>query len=88
MFVHFFFFMLFCIVPVMTISLFPPQTDGHSVKYTTISHSTAYTAQGIAQSAHIHGKEIAFKAGSLSELVQMSYKNFERLVKPQIVKLT
>ena len=33
--------------------------DNQSVKYTTISHSTAYTAQEIAQSAHIHGKEIA-----------------------------
>jgi len=33
-------------------------------------------------------EEIAFNAGSLSELVRMSYKDFERLVKPKVVKLT
>ncbi|OGX37628.1 MAG: deacylase [Omnitrophica WOR_2 bacterium RIFCSPHIGHO2_02_FULL_52_10] len=33
--------------------------DEQRVKYTVISHSTAYTAQEIAQSAHITGKELA-----------------------------
>lgn len=33
--------------------------DREGVKYVTISHSTAYTAQEIAASAHIPGKEIA-----------------------------
>ncbi len=33
--------------------------DGHGVKYVVISHSPAYTAQGIAASAHIPGKELA-----------------------------
>jgi len=33
--------------------------DSHSVKYTTISHSPAFTAQGIAAQTHIHGKELA-----------------------------
>ena len=33
--------------------------DNHKVKYVTINHSTAYTAQEIAASAHIPGKEIA-----------------------------
>ena len=33
--------------------------DGHGVKYVTISHSKAYTAQEIAASAHIPGKELA-----------------------------
>ena len=33
--------------------------DSHKVKYVTINHSTAYTAQEIAASAHIPGKEIA-----------------------------
>jgi len=33
--------------------------DSHSVKYTVISHSTAYTAQEIAHSSHISGKELA-----------------------------
>ncbi len=33
--------------------------DQQNVKYVTISHSPAYTAQEVAQSAHIKGKELA-----------------------------
>ena len=33
--------------------------DDHHVKYITITHSPAYTAQTVAQSAHIPGKEMA-----------------------------
>lgn len=33
--------------------------DGQGVKYVTVSHSAAYTAQEIAASAHIPGKELA-----------------------------
>lgn len=33
--------------------------DSHNVKYVTIDHSPAYTAQEIAQSAHIRGKDLA-----------------------------
>lgn len=33
--------------------------DRHHVKYVTISHSQAFTAQQIAASAHIPGKELA-----------------------------
>jgi Ala-tRNA(Pro) deacylase len=33
--------------------------DRHKVKYTTINHSTAYTAQEIAAAAHVPGKELA-----------------------------
>jgi Ala-tRNA(Pro) deacylase len=33
--------------------------DEHSIKYTIIKHSSAYTAQEIAASAHISGKELA-----------------------------
>lgn len=138
--------------------------DSQSVKYLVLSHSTAYTAQEIAASAHIPGKdlaktvmvkvdgkiamavlpasyrvdfdqlkktigakdvemaregefqdlfpdselgamppfgnlygmdvyvaeslaedeEIAFNAGSHRELVKLSYKDFERLVKPRV----
>ena len=31
--------------------------DNQDIKYVTIGHSTAYTAQEIAASAHIPGKE-------------------------------
>jgi Ala-tRNA(Pro) deacylase len=33
--------------------------DAHGLKYVVISHSKAYTAQGIAAIAHIPGKELA-----------------------------
>lgn len=33
--------------------------DDHGTKYVVISHSKAYTAQGIAAIAHISGKELA-----------------------------
>ncbi len=33
--------------------------DSQNIKYTSIAHSAAYTAQEIAASAHIHGKELA-----------------------------
>ncbi len=141
--------------------------NDQKVKYVTISHSLAYTAQEIAASAHIHGKDlaktvivkidgdmamavlpasfkldlrrlkkivgakkvelaaekefqdrfqgcalgamppfgnlydmrvyadkslsedekIAFNAGSHTELIQLAYKDFERLVTPKIVTM-
>ncbi len=33
--------------------------DKHNIKYTIIKHSSAYTAQEIAASAHVSGKELA-----------------------------
>jgi Ala-tRNA(Pro) deacylase len=33
--------------------------DRHNIKYVVISHSVAYTAQGIAALTHISGKELA-----------------------------
>ncbi|RJP32968.1 MAG: deacylase [Candidatus Omnitrophota bacterium] len=33
--------------------------DSHNIKYVVISHSPAYTAQEVAASAHIPGKELA-----------------------------
>jgi Ala-tRNA(Pro) deacylase len=142
--------------------------DSHDVRYITIIHSPAYTAQAIAHIAHVSGKElaktvilrvdgrlvmavlpathkvnlevfkkavgagsvelaeerdfldvfpgcelgamppfgnlwdvevfvaerlredetIAFNAGSHTELIQMAYEDFERLVKPKVVPLT
>ncbi len=142
--------------------------DSKDIKYVTISHSTAYTANEVAASAHISGKElaktvmgkidgkktmtvlpasykvdfgllqeavgaskaelaseqefqdmfpgceigamppfgnlygmkvfvdeslcedeeIAFNAGSHTELIRLSYKDFEGLVKPKVVKFS
>ena len=141
--------------------------DEHGVKYVTIRHSRAFTAQEVAASAHIRGdelaktvmvkldgkmamavvpasfhvdlnllrevtggakveiaaeaefrdlfpgcetgamppfgnlygmdvfvseklagdEEIAFNSGTHTELIQLAYKDFERLVKPKVVKL-
>ena len=33
--------------------------DSHNIKYVTISHSVAYTSQGIAALTHIPGRELA-----------------------------
>ena len=33
--------------------------DGSNIKYVTISHSQAFTAQEIAASAHVPGRELA-----------------------------
>jgi Ala-tRNA(Pro) deacylase len=142
--------------------------DSNNIQYVTISHSPAYTAQAIAASAHVSGKElaktvmvkvdgrmamavlpasyqvdfalmkeavgakqlelateaefkdlfsecevgamppfgnlydmqvfaaaklaeddeIAFNAGSHTELIKLAYKDFERLVKPTVVKFS
>ena len=40
--------------------------DGHEVKYVVMSHSKAYTAQGIAAVAHISGKFLAKTVGGIS----------------------
>jgi Ala-tRNA(Pro) deacylase len=37
----------------------PGVLDGHDIKYVVISHSVAYTAQGIAALTHISAKELA-----------------------------
>src|SRR6516162_9612764 len=33
--------------------------DSHNIKYLVISHSLAYTAQGVASLAHVSGKKLA-----------------------------
>jgi Ala-tRNA(Pro) deacylase len=43
----------------MPVSKLKEFLDSHNIAYVTISHSPAYTAQGIAASAHISGKELA-----------------------------
>jgi Ala-tRNA(Pro) deacylase len=152
-------------MPIKTVKKF---LDDNHIKYVTISHSKAYTAQEIAASAHIPGKDvaktvmikidnkmamvvlpasyvvdfdllkkvigsenvvlageeefqnlfpdcevgamppfgnlyqmpvfvarslaededIAFNAGSHTELIKLAYKEFEKLVKPKVVKIS
>jgi Ala-tRNA(Pro) deacylase len=54
--------------------------DSNNVKYTTINHSVAYTAQETAEKTHIHGKELAKTIiaktddGMLMAVLPASYK--------------
>lgn len=43
----------------MPLSSLRQYLDKHEIKYIVISHSVAYTAQGIAALTHIPGKELA-----------------------------
>jgi Ala-tRNA(Pro) deacylase len=43
----------------MPVSKLKEFLDRHSIEYVTITHSPAFTAQGIAASAHVPGKELA-----------------------------
>jgi Ala-tRNA(Pro) deacylase len=43
----------------MTLKKLVEYLDNNKVKYVVITHSTAFTAQDVAQSAHISGKEVA-----------------------------
>jgi Ala-tRNA(Pro) deacylase len=43
----------------MTVAKLKEFLDGNQIKYVSIAHSEAYTAQEIAASAHIPGKELA-----------------------------
>jgi Ala-tRNA(Pro) deacylase len=43
----------------MTLSKLRKFLDSHNIRYLVISHSLAYTAQGVAALAHVSGKELA-----------------------------
>ncbi|MGA2101452.1 MAG: YbaK/EbsC family protein [Candidatus Sulfotelmatobacter sp.] len=43
----------------MTLSKVRSFLDSHQIKYLVISHSLAYTAQGVAALAHVSGKKLA-----------------------------
>ena len=43
----------------MPLSKIREYLDSHDVKYLVISHSLAYTAQGVAALAHVSGKKLA-----------------------------
>ena len=43
----------------MSVQMLKDFLDEHNVKYVTTRHALAYTAQEVAASAHIAGKELA-----------------------------
>ncbi|MGH7548854.1 MAG: hypothetical protein ACREMM_11865 [Gemmatimonadales bacterium] len=60
--------------------------DGHDVKYVTISHSPAYTAQEVyVANVLAEAEEIVFNAGSFTELMKLRYHDYARLVHPKVL---
>ncbi len=63
--------------------LFPECEPGAMPPFGNLYGMPVFASESLAQD-----EEIAFNAGSHTELVKLSYKDFERLVKPKIAKLS
>lgn len=63
--------------------LFPDCEIGAMPPFGNLYGMDVFVAESLTED-----KEIAFNAGSHRELVKMAYKDFERLVKPKIVKFS
>lgn len=61
--------------------LFPECDVGAMPPFGNLYGMAVFAAQSLAED-----EEIAFNAGSHTELVRMAYKDFERLVKPKVLK--
>lgn len=64
-------------------SLFPDCEVGAMPPFGNLYDMDIYVAEQLAED-----EEIAFNAGSHTELVRMSYKDFENLVTPEVIALT
>ena len=64
-------------------TLFPDCEKGAMPPFGNLSDIDVYVAEQLTED-----KEIAFSAGSHTEVVRMSYKDFDRLVMPKITALT
>jgi len=63
--------------------LFPDCEIGAMPPFGNLYDLDVYVAASL-----VEGEEIAFNAGSHTELIRMAYADFERLVKPKVVELT
>ena len=63
--------------------LFPDCDVGAMPPFGNLYDMTVYVAQTLAED-----DEIAFNAGSHTELIKLSYKDYERLVKPKVAKIS
>jgi len=63
--------------------LFPDCEIGAMPPFGNLYDLEVYVAASLAQ-----GEEIAFNAGSHTELIRMAYADFERLVKPKVAELS
>ena len=64
-------------------NLFPDCEVGAMPPFGNLYDMEVYVATKLAED-----EEIAFNAGSHTELIRMSYKDFERLVAPKVIPLT
>lgn len=63
--------------------LFPECELGAMPPFGNLFGMDVYVAEGLT-----HDEDIAFNAGSHTELVRMAYRDFQRLVQPRIVRLS
>lgn len=63
--------------------LFPDCETGAMPPFGNLYGMEVYVAQALAED-----DEIAFNAGSHTELIKLAYKDFERLVKPKVANFT
>ena len=64
-------------------SIFPESEVGAMPPFGNMYGMDVYVEESLSDD-----KEIAFNAGSHSELIKLSYSDFERLVKPKIVRIS
>jgi len=62
---------------------FPDCETGAMPPFGNLYGMDVYVAEGLAEN-----NEIAFNAGSHTEIIKMAYEDFERLVRPRIVSFT
>jgi len=63
--------------------LFPDCKIGGMPPFGNLYNLDVYVAQSLAED-----ERFAFNAGSHTELIQMEYKDFERIVKPTVLKFS
>ncbi|MBN2345344.1 MAG: YbaK/EbsC family protein [Candidatus Aminicenantes bacterium] len=63
--------------------LFPDCELGAMPPFGNLYDLDVYTAQSLAED-----EEIAFNAGSFTELIKLSFKDYEKLVKPTLLKFS
>jgi len=64
-------------------NLFPQCDVGAMPPFGNIYGMEVYVEEGLRED-----KMIAFKAGSHEELIELAYQDYERLVKPRVVRLS
>lgn len=64
-------------------NLFPDCQVGAMPPFGNLYGMDVYVAEGLTQN-----DEIAFNAGSHTEVIRMAYKDFERLVQPKVMSFT